>query len=67
MHLENGCETQGRERIRQLIHVRCRFADEAQKNFLTLLDDVPSELPRYLIGHFTTLYLTMRGSMRNDN
>ena len=28
---------------------------------------MPSKLTRYLIGHFTTLYLTVRGSVRNDN
>ena len=37
------------------------------KNFLTLLDDVPSKLTRYLIGHITTLHFTVRGSVRNDN
>ena len=35
------------------MHVRCRFTGEAP-NFLTLLDDVPSGLTRYLIGHLAT-------------
>ena len=63
---QNGCETkQRRERIRQFM-----FAAALQtkhKNVPTLLDDVSSKLTRCLIGHFTTLYLTLRGSVRTTD
>ena len=63
---QNGCETtQGRERIRQFMFAAALRTKH--KNFPTLLDDVSSKLTRYLIGHFTTLYLTVRGSVRNVN
>ena len=63
---QNGCETtQGRERIRQFVFAAALRTEH--KNFLTLLDDVPSKLTGYLIGHFKTLYLTVCGSVHNDN
>ena len=63
---QNGCETtQGRERIRQFMFAAALRTKH--KNFPTLLDDVSSKLTRCLVGHFTALYLTVRGSVRNDN
>ena len=52
--------TQGRERIRQLM-----FAAVLRTKHKKLSQS--SKLTRCLIGHITTLYLTVRGSVRNDN